>query len=195
MISNTWFLKHGRSRDLTLDKVYPWVSSVLIDMLSICMEHEVCISYTICSCIDQQLNLHGSHLLCLRHAIYNIIMKLTPHHVLIKSTISSVWYSNGTRPSPKSPPRLQDKIWEWPGNEASNIQHNISYSLCWACWVYFQNQSYWNSFLFLLFLCHFFLPSFPSSYHLSCLLLYTLPSLPSSSSNWKSGSVNWQQEL
>ena len=40
--------------------------------------------------IDQQLNLHGSHLLCLRHAIYNIILKPTPHHVLIKSIISSV---------------------------------------------------------------------------------------------------------
>ena len=39
--------------------------------------------------------------------------------VLTESTISSPWCSNVPRPSPNFSPRLWDKIWEWPGDEAT----------------------------------------------------------------------------
>ena len=38
--------------------------------------------------------------------------------VLTESTISGAWRSNDPRPSPDFSPRLRDKIWEWPGDEA-----------------------------------------------------------------------------
>ena len=41
--------------------------------------------------------------------------------VLTESTISSPWRSFDPRPSPDFSPRLQDKIWEWPGDEASHF--------------------------------------------------------------------------
>ena len=39
--------------------------------------------------------------------------------VLTESTISGLWRSNDLRPSPNLSPRLRDKIWDWPGNEAT----------------------------------------------------------------------------
>ena len=38
--------------------------------------------------------------------------------VLTESTISDPWRSFDPRPSPNFSPRLWDKIWEWPGDEA-----------------------------------------------------------------------------
>ena len=38
--------------------------------------------------------------------------------VLTESTVSGPWRSFDPRPSPDFSPRLRDKIWEWPGNEA-----------------------------------------------------------------------------
>ena len=50
-------------------------------------------------------------------------MKSSPHYVRIESTISGPGRSNGTRPSPDFSPRLRDKIWEWPGDEATFLYH------------------------------------------------------------------------
>jgi len=44
-----------------------------------------------------------------------------PCYVLPESTISGPWRINDPRPSPDFSPRLWDKIWEWPGEEA--IRH------------------------------------------------------------------------
>ena len=48
------------------------------------------------------------------------IMKSSPHYVRIESMhhFRSVTYI-GTRPSPDFSPRLRDKIWEWPRDEAN----------------------------------------------------------------------------
>ena len=37
---------------------------------------------------------------------------------------------NGTRPSPDFSPRLRDKIWEWPGDEATNGEHRAEANDC-----------------------------------------------------------------
>ena len=39
-----------------------------------------------------------------------------------ESTVSGPWRSNVPRPSPDFSPRLRDKIWEWPGDEAMLTQ-------------------------------------------------------------------------
>ena len=54
-----------------------------------------------------------------------IIAKPSPHYVLTESTISSPRRSIAPRPSPDFSPRLRDKIWEWPGNEAMAVVHFV----------------------------------------------------------------------
>ena len=44
--------------------------------------------------------------------------KPSPHYELTESSISSPWHSNVPWPSPDFSPRLQDKIWKCPGDEA-----------------------------------------------------------------------------
>ena len=39
--------------------------------------------------------------------------------------------SNNPRPSPNYSPRLQDKIWEWPGDEAIVDAHSCNCALSW----------------------------------------------------------------
>ena len=59
------------------------------------------------------------------HGHVAIITKPSPPCVLTESTISC--------PSPNFSPQLQDKIWEWPGDEARPRPHNkASYVL----WIY-----------------------------------------------------------
>ena len=43
--------------------------------------------------------------------------------VLTGSTISGPWRSFDPRPSLHSSPRLRDKVWEGPGNEAGEVRH------------------------------------------------------------------------
>ena len=45
--------------------------------------------------------------------------------VLTESTISGPWRSSDLRPSPNFSPRLRDKIWKWPGDEATVCQAGI----------------------------------------------------------------------
>ena len=55
--------------------------------------------------------------------------------VQTESTISSLWHSNVPRPSPNLSPRLRDKIWEWPEDEAT-LSSN--------CWPYlFWQEQIW----------------------------------------------------
>ena len=70
----------------------------------------------------------------------------SPHYILTESTISGLWHSIAPRPSPK----LKDKIWELPGNEAtfpltSKYVQNPWRHICWkACWSEFSIFIYGN---------------------------------------------------
>ena len=46
--------------------------------------------------------------------------------VLTEPTISGLWCSNDPRPSPDFSPRLGDKIWGWPWDEATSLSWVVS---------------------------------------------------------------------
>ena len=56
-------------------------------------------------------------------------------YYITKSTISGPWHSNDPRPSPDFFPRLRDKIWEWPGDEARQQ---------WQKWISNTLQCIWH---------------------------------------------------
>ena len=49
--------------------------------------------------------------------------------VQTKSTISSPWHSFDPSPSPDFSSQLRDKIWEWPGDEATIVLHPLQSSI------------------------------------------------------------------
>ena len=51
----------------------------------------------------------------------------SPHYILTESTISGQWCSND--PSPNFSPQLQDKIWEWHGDEANRCKDGMPKSM------------------------------------------------------------------
>ena len=63
---------------------------------------------------------------CILRGHMAVITKLSTHYILTESTISSLWHSIASRPSPKFSPQLQNKICELPGNEATFPLLNIN---------------------------------------------------------------------
>ena len=54
-----------------------------------------------------------------------IITKLSPHYILTESNHFQSVMQFDPRPSPDFSPQLRDKIWEWPGDEATDNPQNM----------------------------------------------------------------------